>query len=142
MDVGNCNGWNSKKVVSKEEMIKLIHEQMPLEPIDPNYFGEVASRYRYKGIDEEIGVISSVTESFYSSCTRARLSVDGQLYLCLFATKGFDLRELLRSEASDIQIRDRIIEIWKGWYDRYSDARLLQTNQPKRKKIEMSYIGG
>ncbi|QED50213.1 GTP 3',8-cyclase MoaA [Cytobacillus dafuensis] len=142
MDVGNCNGWDLKKVVSKEEMIKLIHEQMPLEPIVPNYFGEVASRYRYKGTDEEIGVISSVTDSFCSSCTRARLSADGQLYLCLFATKGFDLRELLRSEASDTQIRDRIIEIWKGRYDRYSDERLLQTNQANRKKIEMSYIGG
>jgi cyclic pyranopterin phosphate synthase len=142
MDVGNCNGWDLEKVVSKAEIIERINKQMPLEPIDPNYFGEVAARYRYKGTEEEIGLISSVSDSFCSSCTRARLSADGKLYLCLFATKGFDLKELIRSGASNAQIKDQIMEIWQGRSDRYSDERLSQMNQAERKKIEMSYIGG
>ncbi|WP_404799149.1 GTP 3',8-cyclase MoaA [Bacillus aerolatus] len=142
MDVGNFNDWNLEKVVSKKEIVQLINEQMPLEPVEANYFGEVASRYKYKGTDEEIGVISSVSDSFCSSCTRARLSANGQLYTCLFATKGHDLRKLIRSRAKDQEITDEIKRIWYGRHDRYSDERLLQTNRKERKKIEMSYIGG
>ena len=88
MDVGNNNGWNLEQVVSKREIIERIHREMPLEPVDPDHYGEVASRYRYRGTDEEIGVISSVTDAFCSTCTRMRLSADGQLYTCLFASQG------------------------------------------------------
>lgn len=95
MDVGNYNGWELKEVVSKQEIVDTIHQVMPLERIEANYVGEVATRYRYIGSDEEIGVISSVTDSFCSSCTRARISAEGKLYTCLFASKGNDLRDLL-----------------------------------------------
>lgn len=142
MDVGNSNDWNLEKVVTKKEIIARINAEMPLEPIDPNYYGEVASRYRYKGSDEEIGVISSVSDTFCSSCTRARLSADGFLYTCLFASEGHDLRTPLRSGESEEALRRIIARIWGARRDRYSDERFLQTEKNKRKKIEMSYIGG
>ncbi|WP_439021921.1 GTP 3',8-cyclase MoaA [Bacillus thuringiensis] len=142
MDVGNYNGWELKEVVSKQEIVDAIHKIMPLERIEANYAGEVATRYRYIGSDEEIGVISSVTDSFCSSCTRARISAEGKLYTCLFASKGNDLRELLRSEYTDEEITDVVRDIWNNREDRYSDERLSNTNEKRVPKIEMSHIGG
>lgn len=142
MDVGNYNGWDLKEVVSKQEIVDTIHQVMPLERIEANYSGEVATRYRYIGSDEEIGIISSVTDSFCSSCTRARISAEGKLYTCLFASKGSDLRELLRSEHTDEDITDVVRNIWNNREDRYSDERLNHTNKKTIPKIEMSHIGG
>ncbi|PKJ55323.1 GTP 3',8-cyclase MoaA [Bacillus sp. SN10] len=142
MDVGNYNGWELKEVVSKQEIVDMIHQVMPLERIEANYAGEVATRYRYIGSDEEIGVISSVTDSFCSSCTRARISAEGKLYTCLFASKGNDLRELLRSEYTDEEITDAVRDIWNNREDRYSDERLSNSNKKAMPKIEMSHIGG
>ncbi|ANC20549.1 molybdenum cofactor biosynthesis protein A [Bacillus cereus] len=142
MDVGNYNGWDLKEVVSKQEIVDTIHQVMPLERIEANYSGEVATRYRYIGSDEEIGVISSVTDSFCSSCTRARISAQGKLYTCLFASKGSDLRELLRSEYTDEEITDAVRDIWNNREDRYSDERLSNSNKKAMPKIEMSHIGG
>ncbi len=140
MDVGNSNQWNLKDVFSKKEIIETIHHVMPLEPIEPNYPGEVATRYRYIGTDEEIGVISSVSDAFCSSCNRARLSANGTLYTCLFASKGHDLREIIRSTHSDQELADAITEIWNKRKDKYSIDR--SKNKTERKKIEMSHIGG
>ncbi|WP_439742064.1 GTP 3',8-cyclase MoaA [Bacillus pseudomycoides] len=142
MDVGNFNGWELGEVVSKQEILEMIHKVMPLERIEANYPGEVATRYRYIGSDEEIGIISSVTDSFCSSCTRARISAEGKLYTCLFASKGNDLRELLRSGYTDEEITDVIRDIWSNRSDRYSDERLSKTNKKTLPKIEMSHIGG
>ncbi|MEW4235912.1 GTP 3',8-cyclase MoaA [Bacillus thuringiensis] len=142
MDVGNYNGWDLKEVVSKQEIVDTIHQVIPLERIEANYSGEVATRYRYIGSDEEIGIISSVTDSFCSSCTRARISAEGKLYTCLFASKGNDLRELLRSEHTDEDITDVVRDIWNNREDRYSDERLNHTNKKTIPKIEMSHIGG
>ncbi|HDR7777545.1 TPA: GTP 3',8-cyclase MoaA [Bacillus tropicus] len=142
MDVGNYNGWELKEVVSKQEIVDMIHQVMPLERIEANYAGEVATRYRYIGSDEEIGVISSVTDSFCSSCTRARISAEGKLYTCLFASKGNDLRELLRSDYTDEVITDVVRDIWNNREDRYSDERLSNSNKKAMPKIEMSHIGG
>ena len=142
MDVGNYNGWELGEVVSKQEILEMVHKVMPLERIEANYPGEVATRYRYIGSDEEIGIISSVTDSFCSSCTRARISAEGKLYTCLFASKGNDLRELLRSGYTDEEITDVIRGIWNNRSDRYSDERLSNTNKNTLPKIEMSHIGG
>ncbi|KXI48931.1 MULTISPECIES: GTP 3',8-cyclase MoaA [Bacillus cereus group] len=142
MDVGNYNGWDLKEVVSKQEIVDTIHQVMPLERIEANYAGEVATRYRYIGSDEEIGIISSVTDSFCSSCTRARISAEGKLYTCLFASIGNDLRELLRSEYTDEEITDVVRDIWNKREDRYSDERLSHTSKKRAPKIEMSHIGG
>ncbi|MBY0598010.1 GTP 3',8-cyclase MoaA [Bacillus bingmayongensis] len=142
MDVGNFNGWELDEVVSKQEILEMINKVMPLERIEANYPGEVATRYRYIGSDEEIGIISSVTDSFCSSCTRARISAEGKLYTCLFASKGNDLRELLRSGYTDEEIIDVIRDIWNNRSDRYSDERLSNTNKKTLPKIEMSHIGG
>ncbi|EPY7709580.1 GTP 3',8-cyclase MoaA [Bacillus pacificus] len=142
MDVGNYNGWDLKEVVSKQEIVDTIHQVMPLERIEANYVGEVATRYRYIGSDEEIGIISSVTDSFCSSCTRARISAEGKLYTCLFASKGNDLKELLRSEYTDEEITDVVRDIWNNREDRYSDERLSHTSKKRAPKIEMSHIGG
>ncbi|WP_218923117.1 GTP 3',8-cyclase MoaA [Bacillus wiedmannii] len=142
MDVGNYNGWELKEVVSKQEIVDAIHQVMPLERIEANYAGEVATRYRYIGSDEEIGIISSVTDSFCSSCTRARISAEGKLYTCLFASKGNDLRELLRSGYSDEEITYIVRDIWNNREDRYSDERLSHTSKKRIPKIEMSHIGG
>ncbi|MED0952327.1 GTP 3',8-cyclase MoaA [Bacillus mobilis] len=142
MDVGNYNGWELKEVVSKQEIVDAIHQVMPLERIEANYAGEVATRYRYIGSGEEIGIISSVTDSFCSSCTRARISAEGKLYTCLFASKGNDLRELLRSGYTDEEITYIVRDIWNNREDRYSDERLSHTSKRRAPKIEMSHIGG
>ncbi|MDD1368980.1 GTP 3',8-cyclase MoaA [Bacillus sp. MHSD_36] len=142
MDVGNYNGWELKEVVSKQEIVDAIHQVMPLERIEANYAGEVATRYRYIGSEEEIGIISSVTDSFCSSCTRGRISAEGKLYTCLFASKGNDLRELLRSGYTDEEITDIVRDIWNNREDRYSDERLSNTSKERAPKIEMSHIGG
>lgn len=144
MDVGNTNGWNLEQVVSKKEIVDIISKEMSIEPIDPNYFGEVASRYKYVDSMTEFGVISSVTDSFCGSCTRARLSADGKLYTCLFAEEGVDLKSLLRKEISDEALLQVIVEIWERRKDRYSEERLEYTKKGRRRKskIEMSYIGG
>ncbi|MGE6589956.1 GTP 3',8-cyclase MoaA [Bacillus mycoides] len=142
MDVGNFNGWELGEVVSKLEIVEMIHKVMPLERIEANYPGEVATRYRYIGSDEEIGIISSVTDSFCSSCTRARISAEGKLYTCLFASKGNNLKELLRFGYTDEEITNIIRDIWNNRSDRYSDERLSDTNKKTMPKIEMSHIGG
>ncbi|MBX3663475.1 MAG: GTP 3',8-cyclase MoaA [Burkholderiales bacterium] len=140
MDVGVTNGWRMDDVVSAREIVDIVSREMPLEPADPNYTGEVAERWRYSDGPGEIGVIASVTQAFCRDCTRARISTEGQLYTCLFATSGHDLRALLRGGASDEAILARIGGVWGARDDRYSEIRGQQT-QPL-KKIEMSYIGG
>jgi GTP 3',8-cyclase len=141
MDVGTSNGWDFSQVVTKKEIYEQISQIHPLESINPAYFGEVASRYRYIGTNIEVGFISSVTESFCSSCTRARISADGTLYTCLFATNGVPLKELLRQGAEKSLIEQTIISTWNKRADRYSEERTEQSAK-ERKKIEMSYIGG
>jgi cyclic pyranopterin phosphate synthase len=141
MDVGNDNGWSFKKVLTKKEIIERLKNAYELEPMDQDYFGEVAKRYRYKDSDAQIGFITSVSESFCSSCTRARLSCDGKFYTCLFASGGFDLRQMLRNGANDQELLDVITSVWEQRTDRYSDERTEQTANNK-KKINMSYIGG
>lgn len=142
MDVGNSNGWDLKEVVSKKEIFERINEVLPLEAIKANYQGEVATRFRYKDSDNEIGIISSVTDAFCSTCSRARLSANGKLVTCLFASDGHDLRDLLRSGASDEDMIKRIAQIWGGRHDRYSEERLQNTDKKQIRKIEMSHIGG
>lgn len=141
MDVGTTNGWDYSKVVSKKEIVDMLSAHFEIEPVDPDYLGEVAKRYRYKGTDTEVGFITSVSESFCSTCTRARIAADGKLYTCLFASSGFDLKELVRSESDDAGIRDTIADIWGKRVDRYSDER-TEISAKNKKKIEMSYIGG
>jgi cyclic pyranopterin phosphate synthase len=140
MDVGATNGWRMDDVVPAPEIISAIETHWPLEPVEPNYQGEVANRYRYRDGAGEIGVIASVTQPFCGACTRARLSADGKLYTCLFATAGHDLRTMLRQGASDDALITRIRSIWERRADRYSELR--RTRTPRRTKIEMSYIGG
>jgi cyclic pyranopterin phosphate synthase len=140
MDVGSTNGWRMDDVVPSAEVIKKISALWPLEPIDPNYAGEVAERWRYADGAGEIGVISSVTQAFCSSCTRMRLSTEGSLYTCLFAQGGHDLKRLLRGGASDEALRNAIAAVWQQRSDRYSEIRTSQTSSLK--KVEMSYIGG
>ena len=140
MDVGHTNGWRMDDVVSAREIVDTISAEMPLEPVDPNYTGEVAERWRYRDGSGEIGVIASVTQAFCRDCTRARLSTEGKLYTCLFATEGHDLRALLRNGASDEELAAAIRSIWSRRSDRYSEIRT--SNTVPLKKIEMSYIGG
>jgi len=140
MDVGATNGWRMDDVIPSREIIRMIDAEMPLEPIDPNYPGEVAERWRYRDGSGEIGVISSVTQAFCRSCTRARISTEGMLYTCLFATSGYDFRALLRGDKSDAEIRAAIAAVWGARDDRYSEIRTAET--AKERKIEMSYIGG
>jgi cyclic pyranopterin phosphate synthase len=140
MDVGHTNGWLLDDVVSAAEIVAAIGAELPLEPIEPNYAGEVARRYRYRDGGGEIGVIASVTEPFCRACTRARLSAEGRLYTCLFATEGHDLRALVRGDASESDLAERIGRVWGARGDRYSDLRSAQTADLP--KIEMSYIGG
>ncbi|MCU5328943.1 MULTISPECIES: GTP 3',8-cyclase MoaA [Bacillus] len=141
MDVGSTNGWNFDQVVTKQELIEMIHSVYPLEPAEAHYFGEVAKRYRYVGTNIEVGFITSVSESFCSSCTRARISADGKFYTCLFATEGLDVRELLRGNLSDNELVSVIQDVWMNRKDRYSDER-TEESAKNRPKIEMSYIGG
>lgn len=140
MDVGTTNGWNYKDVISKKEIHDLINSHYPLEPVEPGYVGEVAKRYRYSGTDTEVGFISSVTESFCTSCNRARVSTDGKLFTCLFAQSGFDLKSMIRGNASDDELKEAIRGVWEKRDDRYSEIR-TEESQASR-KIEMSYIGG
>jgi len=140
MDVGHTNGWRMDEVVPAAEIIKRINAEMPLEPVDPNYPGEVAERWRYKDGGGEIGVIASVTQAFCSTCTRARLSAEGKLYTCLFAIKGFDFRDLLRSGATDEEISEASARVWMQRQDRYSEIR--SQNTVSLPKVEMSHIGG
>jgi cyclic pyranopterin phosphate synthase len=140
MDVGHTNGWRLDDVVSAAKIVATIGAELPLEPIEPNYAGEVARRYRYRDGSGEIGVIASVTEPFCGACTRARLSAEGRLYTCLFATEGHDLRALVRGGASESDLTEGIGRVWRARADRYSELRSAETaNLPK---IEMSYIGG
>jgi cyclic pyranopterin phosphate synthase len=140
MDVGNTNNWKLEEVVPAKEIIQIIHAEYPIEPIEPNYQGEVAKRWRYKNGSGEIGLIASVTQPFCGDCTRARLSARGQLYTCLFAAKGRDLRQLLRSGATDEQIMSTLTSVWGTRKDRYSESRTENTSE--KPKVEMSYIGG
>lgn len=142
MDVGNSNGWKLDQVVPSAQILETIHAEMPLEPLEPNYRGEVAVRYRYRGTETEIGLISSVTEAFCGSCTRARLSTEGVLFTCLFASAGYDLRTPLREGADDRELETMIRDIWDGRTDRYSELRLEDTPGLPRRKAEMSYLGG
>ncbi len=140
MDVGTSNGWRLDDVVPAREIIETIDREFPLEAVEPAYRGEVAGRYRYKDGAGEVGVITSVTQPFCSDCTRARLSADGSLYTCLFATEGHDLKKLLRAGASDDDIRTAVVSVWAAREDRYSELRSSAT--AGLKKIEMSFIGG
>jgi cyclic pyranopterin phosphate synthase len=140
MDVGSSYGWRLNDVVSAREIIATIDRELPLEPVEKNYTGEVAERWRYRDGSGEIGVIASVTQAFCADCTRARLSADGSLFTCLFATQGHDLRALVRSDATDAQIAESISAIWTARDDRYSELRSEET--VGLKKIEMSFIGG
>lgn len=141
MDVGNDNGWSFDSVVTKKEIYERLASKYEMEPAEEAYFGEVAKRYRYVDNGAEVGFITSVSESFCSTCTRARLSSEGKLYTCLFASDGFDVRALIRSGLSDDEVLDRLIGVWERRADRYSDERTEKTVK-NRKKINMSYIGG
>ncbi len=141
MDVGHSNGWRLDDVLPATQVVEQINSELPIEPADPNYRGEVARRWRYRDGGGEIGVISSVTQPFCRECARARLSAKGDLYTCLFATDGHDLRHQIRDRRlSDAELQDHIASIWRRRADRYSQIRTEHTvNLPK---IEMSYIGG
>ncbi len=140
MDVGSTNGWRMDDVVPSGEVVRRISERAPLVAVDPNYTGEVAQRWRYADGSGEVGVISSVTQAFCSTCTRMRLSTEGSLFTCLFAQRGFDLKSLVRGGAPDDVLRNEIAAVWQGRSDRYSEIRTSQTSSSK--KVEMSYIGG
>ena len=140
MDVGATNGWRLEDVVPAAEMVATINAELPCEPVEANYQGEVARRYRYLDGSGEFGVIASVTQPFCGACTRLRLSAEGSLYTCLFATEGHDIRELLRSEADDEALGGFVDGVWKGRTDRYSEIRSSETDGLP--KVEMSYIGG
>jgi GTP 3',8-cyclase len=146
MDVGSTNGWTGEDVVPAAEILQSIGERWPLERLQPARDGEVATRYRYRDGAGEIGLIHSVSEPFCGSCVRARLSADGKLYTCLFARRGHDLRALLRSGASDIEIARRTHQIWTARGDHYSAERATTTPRPAElddgARVEMSYIGG
>ncbi len=146
MDVGNLNDWNLSQVVSGHEIIETISSQYPLEPVDPNYRGEVASRYRYRDGQGEIGVITSVSQPFCGDCTRARLTTEGRLVTCLFAAGGTDLKDPMRAGADDDELRDIISRLWSNRRDRYSELRSGNTDltaaRAGREKIEMFRLGG
>ena len=140
MDVGSTNGWRLDDVVPAQEILETIAARYPLEPADPNYAGEVASRWRYVDGAGEIGVVTSISKPFCGECTRARLSAEGVLYTCLFAAGGIDFRAPLRAGASDQDLQKMITDLWERRTDRYSEQRSEATvNLPK---VEMSYIGG
>jgi cyclic pyranopterin phosphate synthase len=143
MDVGNTNHWSAERVVPAKEIVARIAEKWPLEPIGPAYRGEVAARYRYRDGRGEIGLISSVTEPFCRDCHRARLSADGKLYTCLFASLGWDVLSAVRAGADGSELEKFLTRIWRGRLDRYSDERAeLLARGESRAKVEMSYIGG
>lgn len=140
MDVGTSNGWRLDDVVGAAEIVERIGAVWPLEPVEPNYVGEVAGRYRYLDGGGEIGVIASVTQPFCHACTRARLSADGKLFTCLFGARGHDIRAPLRDGASDEELVAALARVWRGRTDRYSEIRSAATAGARR--VEMSYIGG
>jgi len=145
MDVGHSNDWRLAEVVAASEIRQEIHDSWPLEPLAPGRPGEVATRWRYRDGAGEIGFIHSVSQPFCSSCTRARLSAEGKLYTCLFASSGEDLRAPLRAGAGDLELAARIREVWSARSDRYSAERLRRadpSSSAAEPKIEMSYIGG
>ncbi len=141
MDVGNLNGWKADQVVPAAEIVRRVNAETPIEPLEENYPGEVARRYRYLDGDGEIGVISSVSNPFCGACARARLSTEGKLYTCLFAATGRDLRGPMRSGATDADLRDLIAGVWGRRADRYSEERAAIASIP-RQKVEMYQIGG
>ncbi len=141
MDVGSTNGWRLNDVVSAQEILERIDRDFPLRPLEANYPGEVARRWEFADGGGEIGVIASVTQAFCGDCSRLRLSTDGKLYTCLFATEGTELRAPMRAGEDDAQLRQRLETVWGGRTDRYSQLRHAATELPV-KKIEMSYIGG
>jgi cyclic pyranopterin phosphate synthase len=140
MDVGATNGWLMDDVVPSAEIVRRVNEAFPCEPVNPNHFGEVAKRWRYQDGAGEFGIISSVTQAFCSSCNRARLSTDGSVYTCLFATEGYDLKALLRGGAGDEDLSRAIAAVWQARADRYSEIRTAET--ARGRKVEMSFIGG
>jgi len=140
MDVGSSNGWRMDDVIPSAEIVRRLSEVFPLTPVDREYRGEVAERWRYTDGGGEIGVVSSVTQAFCRDCNRMRLSTEGALYTCLFAQTGHDLKALLRGGASDDELRDQIAAVWRARGDRYSEIRTAET--AKARKVEMSYIGG
>src|SRR5450830_470339 len=145
MDVGSSNGWRMDEVLPSDEVIRRLHAELPLQAIDANYAGETAQRWRYLDGGGEVGVISSVTQAFCHDCSRARLSTEGKIYTCLFASAGHDLRHLLRSDRSDAEISSAIGSIWSARGDRYSELRSQAQEDPTAapgRKVEMSYIGG
>ena len=144
MDVGNRNGWRMDQVVSAKEIVAMINAEMPLEPLPGNYYGEVARRWRYVDGGGEIGLISSVTQAFCGACTRMRLSPEGQIFTCLFGTKGISLRDPMRGGGSDDEIAQIIRRAWGHRTDRYSEIRSSLTEEMRdgRKKVEMYHIGG
>ena len=145
MDVGNDNGWNFDKVVSKKEILETLQTEFDLEPLDPSYYGEVAKVYKHNdAADSYLGFITSVSESFCSTCTRARLSSDGKFYGCLFAVDGFDIKTMMRDGISDEELTEVLMGVWDKRDDRYSEIRteITEEMRHKRKKINMSYIGG
>ncbi|MES2150388.1 MAG: GTP 3',8-cyclase MoaA [Pseudomonadota bacterium] len=144
MDVGASNGWNLAEVIPSSEVVRRISAEMPLEAVGANYSGETAARWRYLDGGGEIGLISSVTQAFCKDCSRVRLSTEGKLYTCLFATRGHDLRALLRAGHSDAEVSSAIAQLWRVRADRYSETRTINTSGIERgaRKVEMSYIGG
>jgi cyclic pyranopterin phosphate synthase len=153
MDVGATNGWRMDEVLPSAEVVRMINAQLPLVQLEPSAAGETAERWGYADGSGEIGVISSVTQAFCGDCNRARLSTEGQLYLCLFATQGHDLRSLVRGSTSggigavgDEQLASAIGQIWHGRTDRYSQLRGSMAPDDDtgsaRRRVEMSYIGG
>ena len=151
MDVGATNGWKMDEVVPSDEILQILSADYQLEMIESDVSGETATRFKVRSVNAkegEIGLISSVTKAFCSSCNRARLSTEGQLYLCLFASSGFDLRTLLRGGETDAQIEKQIAAIWSNREDQYSSLRGQSgaahpmIHGTEAKKVEMSYIGG
>ncbi|MDH3645786.1 MAG: GTP 3',8-cyclase MoaA [Gammaproteobacteria bacterium] len=142
MDVGNINHWRRRDMVPSAELLQMIAARWPLTPVDANYHGEVANRYHFDDGNGEIGFISSVTEPFCGSCTRARLSSDGQMYTCLFASEGLDLRTPLRGGVSDQELLELITAVWQKRKDRYSELRAKMPSDADPHKVEMYYIGG
>lgn len=144
MDVGNRNQWDINKVVPAKEIVEVIEKNFSIEPIQANYSGEVAQRYRFKDEEGEFGLIASVTQPFCGSCSRLRLSTDGKIYTCLFAAKGADLRSLLRDGASDLELSNFVKTIWKFRNDQYSEQRvkIRKNSLVSDNKVEMFYIGG
>ncbi|MFM9982808.1 MAG: GTP 3',8-cyclase MoaA [Burkholderiales bacterium] len=140
MDVGSTNGWRMDDVIPSAEIVRMISAEFPLVQADPDYRGEVAERWRYADGGGEIGVISSVTQAFCRDCNRLRLSTEGSMYTCLFGQTGHDLRTLLRNGASEDDLRDEIVAVWRARGDRYSEVRTAET--ARASKVEMSYIGG